>query len=107
MKRQQQFITTLSLTVALSGLSPVMAADAERTSGDVRLQVHQRQSGKPQRVSLSAEQMDNVRGGRWNECSITVCLPRPATDPITGAVDSGEFMDYTITITDHGAVPCN
>jgi hypothetical protein len=64
MKRQQKFIPTLSLIVALSGLSPVVAADAGRTSDGVRSQPEDhRQLSSPVGYKLSPEQMDNVHAG--------------------------------------------
>jgi hypothetical protein len=80
MKRQQKFITTLSLIVALSGLAPVVAAEpggtaddarrqpqvaanAGRTSDGVRSQPDQRQSESRTSYKLSLEQMDKVSAG--------------------------------------------
>ena len=63
MKQLQYFVTTFSLIVALTGLSPMVAADAERTSDDARIQPDQRQSESSLGFRLSTEQMDNIQGG--------------------------------------------
>jgi hypothetical protein len=63
MRQQQKFMTTLSLIVALSGLSPVVAADAGGTSGGERVQPDQRQFERPMMYKLTPEQMDNLHAG--------------------------------------------
>lgn len=50
--KQRQYITTFSLIVALTGMSPVMAEDARGTT--------------PQAQVLSLEQMDSVTAGSTN-----------------------------------------
>jgi hypothetical protein len=64
MKQQQKFITNLSLIVALTGLSPVMTAEA---SDGERLPTDQRQIQSPLRYNLSPEQIDNIHAGRSME----------------------------------------
>jgi hypothetical protein len=68
MKRQQKFITTFSLIVALSSLSPVVAADAGNALGDGTVQANSDQlTGNRLRVVLTSEQLDQTRGGAgWN-----------------------------------------
>ena len=63
MKQLQYIITTFSLIVALSGLSPVVAADAGRTYDSVRIQADQKSTENTQAMRLSAAQMDNVHAG--------------------------------------------
>jgi hypothetical protein len=60
MKQQRQLIITLGLITALSGLSQVMAADETTPAGT------QEQANRSSAYELSAEQMDNVRGGIWD-----------------------------------------
>jgi hypothetical protein len=67
MRQQQKFITTLSLIVALSGLSPVMAADAGRPSGGEKFQPDSRPIESPLGYKLSPEQMDKLYGGMINQ----------------------------------------
>ena len=60
MKRQQKFITTLSLIVALSGLSPVMAAvDGGELGNSV-----QGQSGQSRKTVLSTAKLDSIHAGQ-------------------------------------------
>jgi len=67
MKRQQKFITILSLIVALTGLPPVVAADAGRDSGGEQFGPVQSHNVS-RKVQLTASQMDNVHaGGIWEE----------------------------------------
>jgi len=61
--KQRQYITTFSLIVALTGLSPVMAADAGRTSAGERGQPDQKRFESTLGYKLSPEQMDKVHGG--------------------------------------------
>lgn len=61
--KQRQYITTFILIMALTGLSPVAAADAGRTSGVERIQPDQRQFESPLEYKLSPEQMDKVHMG--------------------------------------------
>jgi hypothetical protein len=68
--KQLQYITTFSLILAFTGLSPVVAADAGRTSGGERIQPDLRQIENPLGYKLSPEQMDKVHGGNrslWPE----------------------------------------
>ena len=65
--KQHQYITTFSLIVALTGLSPVVAADAERTSGGERIQPDTRQFASRLGYKLSPEQMDKLYGGMINQ----------------------------------------
>jgi hypothetical protein len=59
--KRRKYITTFGLVVALTGLSPVVAADAGRTPGSERILPDQRQ--RPLMYKLSYEQMDKVAGG--------------------------------------------
>ena len=61
--KQRQSITTFSLIVALTGLSPMVAADAGSTSGGERSQPDTRQFESPLMYKLTPEQMDEVAGG--------------------------------------------
>ncbi|MGZ8223740.1 MAG: hypothetical protein ACXWTE_01295 [Methylobacter sp.] len=63
MKQQPYIITTFGLMIALTGLSPIMAADAGRISGGGQIQPEQRQLESPQEYTLSPEQMDNIHAG--------------------------------------------
>jgi hypothetical protein len=63
MKQLQYIITTFSLIVALTGLSPVLAADAERTSGRSPLQPDHQMSDNAVRYRLAPAQMDRIKGG--------------------------------------------
>ena len=60
MKQQRKLIITVGMIAALSGLSQAMAAD--RTTPAVA----QEQENRSPVYQLSAEQMDNVRGGIWD-----------------------------------------
>jgi hypothetical protein len=64
MKRQQKFITTVSLIVALSGLSSVVAADEGMASGHRRIHSVTENSENSRPVLLSHEQMDGITAGR-------------------------------------------
>jgi hypothetical protein len=64
MKQQQKFITTLGLIVALSSLSPVMAADVGSTSGGEAKQASSTPSESHKRYQLSTPQMDKIHGGQ-------------------------------------------
>jgi hypothetical protein len=77
MKRHQKFITTLSLIVALTGMSPVVMADAGSTSGGGRIQPDTRQFESSLEYKLSTEQMDNIRGGMIDDGH----NPTPGFDP--------------------------
>jgi hypothetical protein len=85
MKQQQKFITTLSLIVGLSGLSPVMAAD-RGTSGGEAIQPDMRRSDNHLRHKLSTAQMDQIHAGLVNDggvrCGQThICgLPVPVME---------------------------
>jgi hypothetical protein len=72
--KQRQYITTFSLILALTALSPVVAADAERTSGGERTQPDTRQFEGPIGYTLSPEQMDKIYGG-------TPSIPIPPPSP--------------------------
>lgn len=62
--KQLQYITTFGLIVALTGLSPLVAADAGSTiSTGGRIQTDQRGLEESAGYKLSTEQMDNVYGG--------------------------------------------
>jgi hypothetical protein len=63
MKQQLQYVATFSLIVAVTGLSPALAADAGRTSGRSRLQPDHQMSENTVRYRLAPAQMDKVRGG--------------------------------------------
>lgn len=63
MKRQQKFVTTLSLIVAVSGVSPVVAADAGSTSGEAK-QANSTPSESHKRYQLSTAEMDKIHGGQ-------------------------------------------
>jgi hypothetical protein len=67
MKQLQYIITTFSLIVAFTGMSPVVVADAGRPSGGERFQPDSRQIESPLRYKLSTEQMDNIRGGMMDD----------------------------------------
>ena len=45
--KQLQHVTTFSLIIALTGLSPVVAAESGRTSDDERIQPDQRPGDSP------------------------------------------------------------
>jgi len=75
--KQSQYITTFSLILALTGLSPMVAADAGRTSGGERIQPDTRQFESPRGYKLSTEQMDNIRGGMIDDGH----NPTPGFDP--------------------------
>jgi hypothetical protein len=60
MKQQTKLIITVGLIASLSGLSQAIAAD-QTTSADT-----QEQANRSLAYELSAEQMDNVRGGIWD-----------------------------------------
>lgn len=73
--KQRQYITTFSLIVSLTGLSPVVAADAGSTSGGERTQPDTRQfEGRPIGYTLSPKQMDKIYGG-------TPSIPIPPPSP--------------------------
>ncbi len=59
--KQRQFITAFSLIVVLSGLSPVVAADV--AGEEVRHAHSQSEPVPPQKIELTAHQMDAVTGG--------------------------------------------
>ena len=61
--KQLQHVTTFSLIIALTGLSPVVAADAGRTSDDEGIQPDQRRVDSPLSYHLSLEQMDGIHAG--------------------------------------------
>jgi hypothetical protein len=78
MKRQQKFITALSLIVALSGLSPMVAADAGGTleggptqpqhkTDEVTTREALKVNGneKREKLILTSAEMDGVKGGFW------------------------------------------
>jgi len=67
---KRQFIKTLSLIVAISGVSPVMAADAGMASGHTLMHP---ENTRP--ITLSNEHMDQVKAGRtmYEVCSGGVC----------------------------------
>lgn len=61
--KQLQHVTTFSLMLALTGLSPMVAADSGRTSDDERIQQDQRPFDSPLSYHLSLEQMDGINAG--------------------------------------------
>ncbi len=61
--KRRKYITTLSLIVALTGLSAVVAADAVRTSMNSPKTTA---AAKPQLSILSSIEMDRVHGGMLN-----------------------------------------
>jgi hypothetical protein len=61
--KQRQCIATVSLILALTGLSPVMAADAGMESGGAQNQTHP-SNAPPAKFALSLAQMDEVHAGR-------------------------------------------
>ena len=61
--KQLQHVTTFSLIIALTGLSPVVAADAGTTSDDERIQPDQRPVDSSLSYHLSLEQMDGINAG--------------------------------------------
>jgi hypothetical protein len=65
--KQRQYITTFSLMVALTGLSPVVAADAGRATDGAQIQPDRRQFESPLGYKLSPEQMDKLYGGMINQ----------------------------------------
>lgn len=73
MKQRQFIIATFGLIVALTGPSPVEAADAGSTSGAKRIHSATRQFESSQRYKLSPEQMDNVHAG-WSIYDFDFCL---------------------------------
>ena len=85
MKRQQKFITTLSLIVALSGLSPVMAAvDGGELGSSV-----QGQSGQSRKTVLSTAKLDSIHAGqsaREYACEGACRVAWELTRPIGSAV---------------------
>jgi hypothetical protein len=78
MKRRQKFITTLSLIGALSGLSPVMAADAGMNTGNERINTNNQRIERPLSYKLSPEQMDKTHAG-WASYAYYVLGHRPPT----------------------------
>jgi hypothetical protein len=63
MKREQKFITMLSLILVLSGLSSVAAADVGmEADGPQNQQTHQ-SNAPPVKFALSLAQMDEVHAG--------------------------------------------
>ena len=67
MKRQQKFITSLSLIAALSGMSSAVSADAGGPSSDVRTAADKRAVDHSVAYQLSNEQMDKVNAGTYAE----------------------------------------
>ena len=65
--KQRQYITALTMIMGLIGLSPVVVADAERTSRGERIQPDTRQFESSPGYRLSPEQMDKLYGGMINE----------------------------------------
>ena len=63
---QRKYIAALTMIVGLTGLSPMVAADAGRTSDGDRQQMARLQLERPQTYKLSPEQMDNVHAGAVN-----------------------------------------
>jgi hypothetical protein len=59
--KQRQYITTFSLIAALTGLSPVVVADAERTSDGERIQPAPGLFERPLGYKLSPEQTGQAR----------------------------------------------
>ena len=62
--KQLQCITTLSLIIALSGLSPVVAADAGMEAGGPQNQQTHQSNAPPVKLALSLAQMDEIHAGR-------------------------------------------
>jgi len=82
--RQRQYITTFSLIVALTGLSPVVVAEAGTPAGGERIHQISRQLDSPLGYKLSPEQMDGIRGGRINLCADGGCPRPPPIEPHGG-----------------------
>jgi hypothetical protein len=62
--KQRHYITALTMIVALTGLSPVVVADAERPSvAEQGYQSHRDSPNSAEGYKLSAEQMDKVHAG--------------------------------------------
>jgi len=61
--KQLQQVTTFSLIIALTGLSPMVAADSRTTSDDERIQPDQRPFDSPLSYHLTLEQMDGINAG--------------------------------------------
>jgi hypothetical protein len=61
--KQLQHVTTFSLIIALTGLSPMAAADSGRTSDDETIQPDRRPFDSPLSYHLSLEQMDGIHAG--------------------------------------------
>jgi len=87
--KQRQYITTFSLIVALTGLSPVVAADAGTPAGGERIHQIPRQFDSPLGYKLTPEQMDGIRGGRMNRYD--GAHPRlPSVDPVVNTTIWGK-----------------
>jgi len=61
--KQLHHVTTFSLILALTGLSPMAVADSGKTSDDERIQPDQRPGDSPLSYHLSLEQMDGINAG--------------------------------------------
>ena len=61
--KQLQHVTTFSLIIALTVLSPVVAADSGKISDDEGIQPDQRPFDSPLSYHLSLEQMDGIHAG--------------------------------------------
>lgn len=59
----RQHITAFSLIAVLTGLSPVVMADAERTTDSEKIQTNTRRDERAVQYRLTPEQMDAVHGG--------------------------------------------
>jgi hypothetical protein len=90
--KQRQLVTAICLSVALTGLSPMVAADTAGTSEVKSIHRVPRHAATTVRNELSPEQMDKIHAGSLIDfdfclglCSrpITVCEPHPGTGACT------------------------
>lgn len=62
--KQLQHVTTFSLIIALTGLSPVLEADAGKQPDGSLIQPDQRRIETPLKYQLTLTQLDAVKAGR-------------------------------------------
>ncbi len=61
--KQRQYITIFGLIMTLTGLSPIVTADAGSTSVSGRIQEARQDRESPQRYELGQAQLDRVHAG--------------------------------------------
>ena len=96
MKQLQYIITTFSLIVALTGLSPVVAADAE--SGE---RTDPQPFESPLGYKLTTDQMDGIHGGMINLCADGGC---PGRLPPPDGGGAGVFNPYDGNLLNHPGI---